>query len=820
MKFTMCQRANYYEVYKLNDKSQTKLTADLSTDFTWQLNGSVGSDETSYTCTVQSILNGKYLDLSGNELALNTGKNKIKFNYLLEDKWSASSGTRYLYNNLEIINNAFGIENTSTISADNKIMLFRYLSDETEVSNPYAGEYEHDGVSIVPNKQIDSFRDGEENNDTTLNNISTNLEDLSRLYLTFGPTAALKPIDLVIVAYVSGSMKLDDKKDMTIGDKTNQYRIDGLKWVLNGTTENKLLGNGLIKKFLALNPENYYSIVTFSSKDYGSSSDNRNVIFQDWTNSPEKAFTANPEGGTNYVIGLNEAYEQFNKLSENHSHDNHQKVMIFLSDGEPKFHYSVNNDQNSSTNKKLNITNTKEYGVGNSDNYKDSDPNSEKNYKRADSLGVNSTAAMNYYDLLRERFPDLIAYTINISNSDSFASTLSYMTSEREAYNFNNSVRYKSDNYLQATNTQTIYDAMINMITGSAGYFTDIALSDTLSDYVDFYESNTPTDSKALDIKMTIEKSDGSVETLYEGGHIVNGKFYPGQLTEMGKEMLEDIEVDVKNKTITAIFVSTYKMQGYKYSPSFNVVTTHAAKKIYTDNIENGRNGYVVSDGVHTGAENSDYDSNKTSSFEEGFYSNASASVIYRRQGFDGTEAYDIPVVQVTQGIYIQKAWDSSVHNKNRKPVTVTLYEISNITNEAVAADTLTLSDLNSWIGIFSSLPIKSDYHYGIAEADAEKNEYIVSYTDITDNRNTSINTAKVNLITCNENHIHNDACYSEIDVVPVDIGESISVKIYNKMELILPETGGISAAILTIAGALTVIVTVAFFIRSRKRKI
>ena len=237
--------------------------------------------------------------------------------------------------------------------------------------------------------------------------------------------------------------------------------------------------------------------------------------------------------------------------------------------------------------------------------------------------------------------------------------------------------------------------------------YVDLNVTDTLSENVDFYNT---------DLDLVIKKTDADGNNpvvLYENNTVTNA----------GKDYLANGCVTFPdNKTISVDFNNTSSIP-FVFSVSFNVKATEKAYKKYIAHIKaNGiGNGY----GNEAGDPLTDYGTNATSSSKPGFKSNDSASFSYKI----GTRTYDLPyddpVIQVgTENVTVRKIWSDGNNNHIGEPVTAALYINGDKLAECV------LSADNSWEYTFRDLP--KDQEYTVKE-ESSFTGYVVRYTEASD---------------------------------------------------------------------------------------
>lgn len=491
-----------------------------------------------------------------------------------------------------------------------------------EDSPPRAQATEEE-TTITPHKTIDAFRDGVDNPDTNLDNQNIDQTDLYRLYLDAELSAVNNPIDLLIVVDQSGSMHqnygwalnaqgyeiYDDNdprcvRDMEDAEGNKIYRDYAMQLVLNGTYKaneyEAKKQDGLIYQFLAANDENKVAVVGFQGfNQYGVSyNSNRNARYNieanadvkghpdaetllGWTSTvPEQR--VNVEGkvmnATNYCAG----FLQAKRLLEDPAvaEDGHQKVILFLSDGIPTCHIA------------------EETYLG------------QKRYYRGgtgqETTNGTSNATDKYFSDLRTGHEDVIIHTVSIRASNAEQRLQDMATAA-------------GGNCFNVSTTEELKLNLKKLMFGTV--YTQLTIEDTLSQYVDLYDSQP-------DFKVTRKNTDGTVTVLYENGAV----------TADGTGIIKSVEYDWSTKKVTALFNPTYTAEpGTTVTLSFNVKTNRAAYQKYA------QSGYEMI----TGDENTDYTGNGTSSGQGGFHSNALAIVTYKKDGTPGVQQeYPHPVVQ------------------------------------------------------------------------------------------------------------------------------------------------------------------------------
>jgi|GEM_PF-492957 len=482
-------------------------------------------------------------------------------------------------------------------------------------------------------KYIDAFRDNEDNPDTDLDDKARagtvgDIEDLYRLYLDVGPESSYAPIDVLFVIDTSTSMLYqtggDDAKDILGYDCWRSWALDTLlngedtsmtqatvtarmdstqgeteKTYPNRHQQSAQYANGLISIIGSMNPENKIAVISFNQAA---------AEIQPWTKVTEDTVITYQNGkGTNYIAGLQMARECLSKVQN----DGRKKIMIFLSDGIPNYYYPSLDDATLS-------------GSTTAD-----DATIKANI--ATTQGI-----LNNYYLTDKTFNDLKAagleiYSIGLGSDflgDSDKSGKGLLTTIST-----------TGTALTSTNFSEIVNELDRLITGGVGHYTNLKVTDTLSDYVDFYTD----DLDLLVQKITVIDGVETKTTLYQNG----------TLTTAGAKYIKTngVVLDTASKKVSVDFLDDYKEEGSTtYRISFNVKTTERAYTDYKVNAVNSSqaDGYA---GVE-GDNQTDFGGNETSSIKGGFYSNKSAIVEYRQMlaGVEGdpkSAVFDMPVIQV-----------------------------------------------------------------------------------------------------------------------------------------------------------------------------
>lgn len=467
-----------------------------------------------------------------------------------------------------------------------------------------------------------------------------------------------KPLDIILLADTSGSMK-----NIVDGTKKARYQIlqDAAKELADAllTEQNTALGN---------DQQIQLAFTRFSGGETGSAP---SCLTSPQFTSDKSKFNAAVDKLSNRVnwwgdvLGAYGATEWDKGLSYANSlssdRPNAQKIIIFLSDGEPnrKSGYQPTVYQEAlKEGKKIIASGTDLYSVGIAD--------SLMLWVQKGTTGSKTEEAKNpcpgndYY-----RCMETFAVDVNGGNGGSDS-------------------KYYSAN--DVSNLSEIFKAIIQDITHQMT-FQDLVITDELSEYADFVSSDPS------QVRVTNNKG----EALSPGEYtvVVSGK---------------KIEIRFPNKLEA----------GETYTVSFDIKPTQKAYDDRADNLNHpnftGLEGYPV-----TGDNGTDAEGNQTSSRKPGFYSNDRATLTYHvvttTDGEDvvGEEAtardYAKPVIQVELSqIPVEKTWSDGEEKHAEDTISVFLYR----DNDSGTYRTLTLNAGNKWAGSFSNLP--SGHTYFIQE--------------------------------------------------------------------------------------------------------
>ncbi|WP_172135793.1 SpaA isopeptide-forming pilin-related protein [Adlercreutzia sp. ZJ473] len=508
-------------------------------------------------------------------------------------------------------------------------------------------------AAVSYHKTIDAFRDGKGNNDTELDDAKDDKgnpidkTDLYRLYLDAAVKGKESAVDLVIVVDESDSMGkplevLRENKRLKI-----RCRDEVVREILNGTSDKgayeanpQLKEGGLIYNFLKMNEENRVAVVGFFGSTGGNDYqylDNVEPLgancdpdgwFSGKGNSDDLGFVnvkakgLYPAGYTNYCAALMKAKDLFSSTSSN------EKVMIFLSDGVPTIYYDNEG-----------IRQGGGWGYASSEVTEPSKTNTQK-YIRDVFLKDDATK-------------DVHAYTIGIIPDSGLLQGLESLDPATLQYMATNG----HGAYLPASNASELESALRKFVKCSK--VSNLIIEDTLSTYVDYYMDQP-------DIKVTMSKADQEPITLWPCEVSEQGEYTNSAQLSKGVPIVESVKAeDVtdskgnRTKRVTATFNSEYQLDpSCTYTLSFNV---KASDKAYIEFADSG-DKYLKNGAEVKGDKGTDYRDNNTSSEQSGFYSNAKATLKYKKSDDVDltTVEYDNPVIQATSCDFVLEKTDDS----------------------------------------------------------------------------------------------------------------------------------------------------------------
>lgn len=407
------------------------------------------------------------------------------------------------------------------------------------------------------------------------NNTNTLGEPAHRKYITYNKETG----DYTLNLDVTGAEGNADGVDVLFVIDTSGSMggssglLSTVKNLLNGTNGNQ----GIVDKILNANKKNSVAYVSFAGKD---ETDTTGWYTAGSSQSFKKKVSAlRATGGTNWTYAMQKANSVLNDRT-----GNNKKVVIFLSDGQPT--YSINSSG-------------KEYGYGNR--------TVEKYYTEAIDAVKNSSP---------------------LNSVNNFYSV--YLTSGTKSgmEKFNTGIKdtVKGAQAVDGSGSK-LESALNDIINQVIPTYTNVIISDTLSQYVEFTASGTP------DITVKKVDANGNETAVAEGS--ADGQYTVIRNGSDGKNISVKINGSLE--------------KGATYTVSFNVKPSQAANAAYTAN-----NGY--------GGTKGDAGTGITSAGKDGFYSNENAELSYTVAGTSSgtkTAEYKKPVVQVlNHTLTFRKVWN------------------------------------------------------------------------------------------------------------------------------------------------------------------
>ena len=471
---------------------------------------------------------------------------------------------------------------------------------------------------------------------------------------TVGSKTNPAKVDIVLIVDTSGSMKDDGKLT------TTKAAIESLIDVFNAKGDSV---------------DVQYKLVTFAT---GAS-----TVTNQWVNGNTlygKVGSLTAEGGTNYDQGF-----QKGKTAIDDARPDAKKVVIFLTDGQPTYYgeptYSPyygtiasglgdatsTNTLTAALNSAATITCTDFYAVG------IGLPNEVPVYTYDNSYRYTDK---NYKDLTGQGVLDLIKNKVNAATKDAWNLT-------KDA---NGTYSSLTDKFQQIAG-QTLTAACSNVV-----------ITDQLSEYVDV------TNNSKLSVKVAERNTEGTYREEYSREFALDVTGDSAKVTVDGKT-IATVSYDAENKTATLDFEDSYKLKAdyYYYLTITNVIPNETAFNEYAKNnysygttvgdasTDEGTDGYFATDDANRATTGE-----ITSSLQPGFFSNAKATVSYKKKdsGSTITENYAKPVVQVQiQTIPVKKVWSGVAPDDGTK----ILVQLVDQADNPVDGKILELSEDNSW---------------------------------------------------------------------------------------------------------------------------
>lgn len=338
------------------------------------------------------------------------------------------------------------------------------------------------------------------------------------------------------------------------------------------------------------------------------------------------------DSGTNYQAGLVKAGNELKS-----ARDDAQKIVIFLTDGQPTYHLCKTHDcvnhnsgtcSHGSSTSYLSNSGTWCRGGGGYTNYMDYE---------GSLMGATAIECDAMYSVG-------INLVSNVYNKMSGLTVLTNVTNNSKAQKkstVNKDVSELVSEFSKIAE-QIKEDVEIRTVT-TTYYSSNVTITDKLSQYVDIVPGSS--------FQISVKDRDGNEVGTPAAGTL-------GETNATYKIDDQTLTASYNNKTIVLDFPDNYELsKGYTYSVTFKVVASEKAYEEYA------KTGYP-----HTGEEGTDAADNNpiTSSGKSGFRSNDNAEVTYVFRESKVTETYKHPVVQVRDR-YSWNLVKASATNNNLK---------------------------------------------------------------------------------------------------------------------------------------------------------
>lgn len=443
-----------------------------------------------------------------------------------------------------------------------------------------------------------------------------------------GSSTKKKEIDVLLIVDKSGSMQ-----DTLAGGNNDNYSKS--RWKASKDAIQTLIDNFNANKDKL---DVKYSIVTFSgSKGNWDSTWNDAEVNQEWAYSNE--FTVSnsdswdqgsgvldfaPKGGTNYAAGFREGKEQLKT-----ARSTAQKVVIFLSDGEPTYYY---NSEGMTT------------GHGNADADGISwgelvNPGSCSSAAYTEASGITNA---NYF------------YTIGLGTESSINKDVLKTLSEKVAASSKGCTVNTNNAPFMCTSLDELKKVFAN-ISAEVQKFAckNVQITDFLSDNVNIVEVNAGKEDP-YNFRISMKKADGTSGTVPDG---TNASYV------------------AEEKKVILKFPEKYELEaGATYFVTFTVEPSDLAYQ-----------KYAQSGGVYT--DKGEEGTGEISAGKDGYFSNAKAEVSYVYKNESRTEPYNKPVVQVDAAmITVTKTATGLPESEANKEFTFTITSNNAIADELYSA--------------------------------------------------------------------------------------------------------------------------------------
>ncbi len=510
----------------------------------------------------------------------------------------------------------YGYSGKST-SYDGKQRQKLYLEYNTTPDSGSTGDVTVDVSSLSHEKYITKNTDG--TYDLTLSVAGAT-----------GSSTKKKEIDVLLIVDKSGSMQ-----DTLAGGNNDNYSKS--RWKASKDAIQTLIDNFNANKDKL---DVKYSIVTFSgSKGNWDSTWNDAEVNQEWAYSNE--FTVSnsdswdqgsgvldfaPEGGTNYAAGFREGKSQLKT-----ARSTAQKVVIFLSDGEPTYYYNSKGMTVGAGN--ADADDATYYGVPTSN------PGSCSRAAYTEASGITNA---NYF------------YTIGLGTESSINKDVLKTLSEKVAASSKGCTVNTNNAPFMCTSLDELKKVFAN-ISAEVQKFAckNVQITDFLSDNVNIVEVNAGKEDP-YNFRISMKKADGTSGTVPDG---TNASYV------------------AEEKKVILKFPEKYELEaGATYFVTFTVEPSDLAYQ-----------KYAQSGGVYT--DKGEEGTGEISAGKDGYFSNAKAEVSYVYKNESRTEPYNKPVVQVDAAmITVTKTATGLPESETNKEFTFTITSNNAIADELYSA--------------------------------------------------------------------------------------------------------------------------------------
>lgn len=510
----------------------------------------------------------------------------------------------------------YGYSGKST-SYDGKQRQKLYLEYNTTPDSGSTGDVTVDVSSLSHEKYITKNTDG--TYDLTLSVAGAT-----------GSSTKKKEIDVLLIVDKSGSMQ-----DTLAGGNNDNYSKS--RWKASKDAIQTLIDNFNANKDKL---DVKYSIVTFSgSKGNWDSTWNDAEVNQEWAYSNE--FTVSnsdswdqgsgvldfaPEGGTNYAAGFREGKSQLKT-----ARSTAQKVVIFLSDGEPTYYYNSKGMTVGAGN--ADADDATYYGVPTSN------PGSCSSAAYTEASGITNA---NYF------------YTIGLGTESSINKDVLKTLSEKVAASSKGCTVNTNNAPFMCTSLDELKKVFAN-ISAEVQKFAckNVQITDFLSDNVNIVEVNAGKEDP-YNFRISMKKADGTSGTVPDG---TNASYV------------------AEEKKVILKFPEKYELEaGATYFVTFTVEPSDLAYQ-----------KYAQSGGVYT--DKGEEGTGEISAGKDGYFSNAKAEVSYVYKNESRTEPYNKPVVQVDAAmITVTKTATGLPESEANKEFTFTITSNNAIADELYSA--------------------------------------------------------------------------------------------------------------------------------------